>query len=164
MVCEMCGSKGRTKLMTVDGAPLQVCQKCERFATAPVVKTEQGRAISTPIAERLAKRERRRRQRDVYEMRGELVLVVDYGARVRGKRRQMGLNQEELAKKVREKKSIIVKVENQDMRPSDSLIKTLERALGISLKEAVDDLDSDAGSEKEAFSKSMTLGDFIRHE
>ena len=100
--------------------------------------------------------------RDIYSQQGEKVIADNYGERVRDRRREMNLSQEELAKKINEKKSIIVKVENQDIRPTDKLIATLERMLGISLKEAVEEVDVQSG--KEAYSRSLTLGDFIKYE
>ncbi len=164
MVCEMCGKEVRTRLMMVEGAPLNVCEGCQKFAVGKeeMVQTETGRVIATPIAERLEKRGRRMGNRDIYSQGGEKVLVDDYGARVRGRRRQMGLNQEELAKKIKEKKSVVVNVENQDIRPSDKLVSTLERTLGISLKETIEDVDT--STSKEAFKTGMTLGDFIKYE
>ena len=160
----MCGKEVRTKLMMVEGAPLNVCEGCQKFAVGKeeMVQTETGRVIATPIAERLEKRGRRMGNRDIYSQSGEKVLADDYGARVRDQRRQKGLSQEELAKKIKEKKSVIVNVENQDIRPSDKLVSTLERTLGISLKETVEEMDT-SGS-KEAFKTGMTLGDFIKYE
>ena len=87
MVCEMCGAETRTSLMTVDGAPLQVCQKCEKFATKVVVETEKGEIITPPVAERLAKRGRRQSQRDIYSDREDMVLLSNYGPIVRDTRR-----------------------------------------------------------------------------
>ena len=164
MVCELCGKEVRTKLMMVEGAPLNVCEGCQKFAVGKeeVVKTDTGRVIATPIADRLEMRGRRMGTRDIYSQVSEKVLADDYGAKVRDKRRQMGLSQEELGKKINEKKSIIVKVENQDIRPSDKLISTLERTLGVSLKETIEDVDTNTN--KEAFKPSMTLGDFIKYE
>ncbi|MCK5037843.1 MAG: TIGR00270 family protein [Thermoplasmata archaeon] len=163
MVCELCGKEVRTKLMMVEGAPLNVCEGCQKFAVGEaVVKTETGRVIATPIADRLEMRGRRMGTRDIYSQGSDKMLADDYGARVRDRRRQMSLTQEELAKKINEKKSVIIKVENQDMRPSDKLLGTLERALGISLKEAVEDVDT--STSKEAFKTGMTLGDFIKYE
>lgn len=164
MVCELCGKEVRTKLMMVEGAPLNVCEGCQKFAVGKeeMVKTETGRVIATPIAERLEKRGRRMGNRDIYSQSGEKVLVDDYGARVRDQRRHLALSQEELGKKIKEKKSVIVNVENQDIRPSDKLVSTLERTLGISLKETVEEVD--ASGSKEAFKTGMTLGDFIKYE
>lgn len=164
MVCEMCGASTRTKSMIIEGATLLVCQSCERFAVAEAVKTTKGQVISTPVAERLAKRERRQSPRDIYEQAENFVLVPDYGVKVRAKRRKMGMSQGDLAKKINEKKSVIVKIENQDMHPSDKLVKVLEKTLAISLKESVEPATSAKESTSEAYSRSMTLGDFIKYE
>lgn len=164
MICEMCGAERRTKFMMVEGAPMHVCQDCEKFAVKDVVETGKGDVVTTPVAERLAKRERRRTQRDIFRDRDEFVLRSDYGNFIRHARRKKGMSQDDLAKKLGEKKSVLVKVENQDMRPSDALIAKLEKTLGVSLKEDLDDDTPGGGKEKEAYTPSLTLGDFIKYE
>ena len=162
MICEMCGTDvPRTKFVQVEGAALHVCARCEKYASSGAAKTETGQIVMPSVAQRLETRQKRQRQKDVFDSGGEKELALDYPERVKDARRRKGLSQEELAKKINEKKSVIIKVESGDMRPSDKLVKKLERALGTSLREA---LESETSASRSAYSQGMTLGDFIKYE
>ena len=162
MICELCGSDvPRTKFVKVENATMHVCSKCEKFASSDAVKTEKGQIMMPSVADRLASRQKRQREKDIYGSGEEKELALDYPERIKKGRRRKGLTQEELAKQINEKKSVIIKVENGEMRPSDKLVRKLERALTMSLKEIY---ESDAGTEKQAYTQGMTLGDFIKHE
>jgi putative transcription factor len=162
MLCEMCGAEVlRTKFVKIEGAALHVCQKCAKFSSSEMVKVKTGEVLLPNVAERLASRDRRMKEKDILESSGEPELAPDYSDRVKKKRLALGLSHEDLARKVNEKKSIIIKVENCEMRPDDKLIKKLERALMTSLREK---LEEQAGEHKAAGTQGMTLGDFIKHE
>ncbi len=162
MICEMCGAEvPRTKLVMVEGAAVNACPRCEKYASSGAVKTKEGKVMLPSVADRLGHRERRMRQRDVLTG-GEKELVFDYPQRVRRGRQKAGMSQDDLAKALNEKKSVIVKVENGDIRPTDKLIAKLERALNITLKEQIEAEDDDAPKHHQ--SKGMTLGDFIKRE
>lgn len=162
MICEMCGAEvPRTKLVMVEGAAVNVCQRCERFGSGPAVKTKQGQVLLPDVAERLETREKRRRERDVYTTGEEKELALDYGERVRKARQKLGMSQEDLAKQINEKRGVIVNVENGTMIPEDKVVTKLERALKISLREVVED---GGDVQKPSYSGEMTLGDFIKTE
>lgn len=162
MICELCGAEvPRTKLVMVEGAAVNACQRCEKYASSGAVKTKEGKVMLPSVAERLGSRERRMRQKDVLT-RGEKELVDDYPIRVRKGRQRAGMSQDDLAKQLNEKKSIIVKIENGDIRPTDKLISKLERALDITLKEYLE--IEDAKAHRDSSSGGMTLGDFIKYE
>ena len=160
MLCEMCGSEvPRTKLVMVEGAAVNVCQRCEKFAASEAVKTKDGEVVLPGVAERLDTRERRRKERDIYETPGEKELALDYSERIRVARQKMGMNQEELGRTINEKKGVIVNLENGSMTPNDKLAAKLEKTLRISLREVVED----KGEVKKAdYSRGLTLGDFIK--
>ena len=161
MICELCGADvPRTKLVMVEGAAVNACPSCEKYASSGAVKTKEGDVMLPSVADRLGSRQRRMRQKDVLS--SEKELAHDYPQRVRRGRQKSGMNQEELAKALNEKKSVIIKVEKGDIRPSDKLITKLERALDITLKEHLetDELDEP----RQQHSKGMTLGDFIKRE
>lgn len=163
MICELCGSEvPKTKLVMVEGAAVNVCPGCERYASSGAVKTKEGKVMLPSVAERLGTRERRMRYKDVLT-RGEKELVGDYPQRVRKGRQKTTMSQDELAKSLNEKKSVIVKIENGDIRPTDKLIAKLERALDITLKEYLE-IDEDEQDTNQQQSKGMTLGDFIKRK
>ena len=93
----------------------------------------------------------------------QTILIDDLPAVIKDKRREKGMSQDDLAKRLNEKKSIIVKIENGDIRPTDKLIARLERALDITLKEYLETSD-DQDAPQQQYSKGMTLGDFIKRE
>ena len=113
------------------------------------------------IKERLEKRERRMQTRDIYSANGGVELITDYGNVVRKAREKTGLNAEDFAKSINEKKGTIVKIESQTLVPDDKLIAKLEKALNIKLKEAMTDGGTVGGGQK---SQGMTLGNFIKVE
>ncbi len=160
MICEMCGKEvSNLKKITIEGSNLSVCPGCARFGQDHTMKKEGGDFASTPtIAERLEARERRLKTRDVFEGGGD-ELALDYPKRIRKARSQIGLRQEDLGKKINEKKSVVAKLENGDMVPDEKLVKKLERALDISLKEKV---TSVSPPKRKKSGKGMTLGDFIK--
>ncbi|MEM3812196.1 MAG: helix-turn-helix domain-containing protein, partial [Thermoplasmata archaeon] len=86
------------------------------------------------------------------------VLVEDFGARIKKAREAKKLTIEDLAKKLLEKKTLLSKIERQESKPDDKLIKKIEKELNIKLKEKVDYIKA-VGAKKEG---SMTLGDYIK--
>ena len=65
-------------------------------------------------------------------------LLSDYGFAIRRAREARGMSQEELALAIKEKASLLKKLEREDLRPTDSVRKKLERVLGISLTETIE--------------------------
>jgi putative transcription factor len=161
MICELCGKETpKTRTVLVEGTELKVCPECAKFGEdRSTTKKETG--PKAQIAQRLERRERRMRSRDVYSQGETLELAEDYSNRIRKARMSRDWKQEDLASKINEKKSVITKIESGHMRPSDSLIGKLEKALGITLMEKVPLMKPDA---KQSSSKGMTLADFVKVE
>jgi len=63
----------------------------------------------------------------------DLEIVEDYNEIVRKARVSLGLTQEELAKQIGEKATIIKKIESGEFRPSISLARKLEKFLRVML-------------------------------
>ena len=159
MICELCGRNvPRLKKVIIEGVILNVCDECAKFG-----KEIKGNEIPKDVKylppevvrERL---ERKRRKRKDY-LEEEEVLIDDYPRVIREARERMGLTQDELAKKILEKKTVISKIERGEMRPDEKLIKKLEKALNIKLKEKVSPLYR---KEEEKKSGALTLGDLIK--
>ncbi len=160
MRCELCGKEtGAHKPVFVEGTKLNVCPACTRFGDKFSGGSSTPASSRSVIEERLEKRKRRMSSRDVFSGDSE-ELVLDYQARIRDARGRLGWDQERLAAETKEKKSIIAKVEAGDITPPESLVKKLEKALGISLKEKV----LSGGELKGPGGRGLTLGDFIKKE
>jgi putative transcription factor len=160
----MCGKEVPvTKPMLVEGTKLSLCQNCARFGDEyKGANTTPGAPVpKTVIEERLQRRERRMQTKDVYSA-TTWELVEDYGTVVREAREAKGMDIDEFAKSILERRGIIARVEANDLVPDDKMIHKLEKALNITLKEEVQSGSQVGGSGKK--SESMTLSNFIRKE
>lgn len=161
MMCELCGKETqRLRTVLIEGTELKVCPECAKFGESQsTTKAEAG--PKTHIVQRLEKRERRMKTKDVYTQEEMVELAGDYPKRIREARMARDWKQETLAAKINEKKSVITNLESGHIKPNDALISKLERTLSIILKEKVPVLKTEI---KQGVSKGMTLGDFIRNE
>lgn len=163
MICEMCGKDvPLTKTVVIDGARLNVCPGCARFGEDYKSGNQASGAVSqTVIEERLQKRERRMKTRDIYSGEASIELVDNYGAVIRTAREEKGMDLEKFAESIQEKKGIISKIESNNLVPDDKIIKKIEKALGIKLTEAVQ-----AGGKvgPGGVKDKMTLGNFVKKE
>ncbi|MEE9151354.1 MAG: multiprotein bridging factor aMBF1 [Thermoplasmata archaeon] len=162
MICEMCGAEAtKLKKITIEGSNLSVCHKCAKFGQDHTVKKGIKESTSpSTITERLQRREKRLKTKDVFEQ-SINELAFDYPKRIRKARTSMDLSQDDLAKKINEKKSVVAKLENGDMVPDEKLVKKLENALGISLKEKIIAIEA---PKRGSSGRGLTLGDFLREE
>jgi putative transcription factor len=157
----MCGQEApRLRKITVESSILSVCPNCIKFGKGSPTKRGEETAVPDTISQRLERREKRLKTKDVFEA-TQKELALDYPSRIRTARGSMGWSQEDLAKKINEKKSVVTKLEHGDMVPDEKLVKKLERKLEISLKETLTPV---AVPKKSESSKGMTLGDFIKTE
>ena len=174
--CEMCGTETSTpKTVKIEGAELDVCDSCAEFGTE--VKTESSSGGSTKYSTSSSSGSGsgssggtsgsssgssdssggRGRRKDMFDEMDEI--AQDYDERIRNARESAGLSQEELARELNEKASLIRKLERGDTLPSDSVQKKLERKLEISLSEGLDTEDTEW--EGGSASGEYTLGDVV---
>jgi putative transcription factor len=163
MLCELCGKEaGATKPVFIEGTKLHVCQSCMKFGEE--YKTQGGRPgapapapSASVIEERLQRREKRMQTRDVYANSSTTEIVDDYGKVIREARAAAGMDVEQFAASINEKKGVISKVESNNLVPDEKLMRKIEKALNIKLTETV---QSSAGTGKTSGTK-MTLENFI---
>ncbi|WP_396612865.1 multiprotein bridging factor aMBF1 [Haloferax sp. S1W] len=169
--CEMCGSdQASLKKVKVEGAELQLCDDCAEFGTE--VRTESASSststkYSTSSSSSKTSRSsgssssssKTRRRRDMFDDMDEI--AADYDARIRDARESRNMSQEDLAKSLNEKASLIRKLERGDILPPDSVREKLERKLDISLVEGASDDESEwsGGS-----NTTTTLGDVVKRK
>jgi putative transcription factor len=171
--CEMCGAETASpKTIKVEGAELDVCDNCADFGTE--VKTQQSSSTSTKYSTSSSSSQSststgssgssggsRSRRKDMFDDMEEI--AQDYDDRIRNARESTGLSQEDLAKDLNEKASLIRKLEHGDILPSDSVQKKLEKKLDISLttgSAGADDEEWSGGSS----TGSYTLGDVVKRK
>lgn len=145
--CDMCGSMKSLVPAFIEGTTLQVCADCAKHGKIlpkPVLPSEQPAATQ------------RARQRADAAM--DEVLVDDLARRIKEARERQNLEQKDLAKRVKEKASVIHKIESGHMKPPLALARTLEKVLHITLVQAYTPpgkLTSSSGS-------SLTIGDLVK--
>ncbi len=161
MRCEMCGKEvPYLKTAVIEGAVLKVCEDCAKFGEE-IDEREAKKYVkgSAAVAEKLESRERRMRERDILEE--EKVLAPDYSGRVKEARMRLGMDKEELAKKINEKRSVVAKVESGELVPDRELTRKLEKFLGVDLMVKVEPVRVEKKSEER---RGLTLGDLIKLE
>ena len=115
-----------------------------------------------PSSSRPVFKPRPRLPRPVTKSEPETMLVSDYSARVKQAREKRGLKQEDLAKMMMEKASIIHQVESGHLHPSDKLIAKFKKYLEVNLTQTFDDIDDDELPVHSKRSSKMTLGDLMK--
>jgi len=159
LYCEMCGApiiKEAYKIR-IESSTLTVCKKCySRASTAPgssEILSVQAPGGSRPKA---AAKYKTKRQGERYRV--ERDVVDDYPTLVRRAREKLGLTTAELAVRVREKETVIKRIESGKLRPTLDLAKRLEKALGIKLIEQVSS-EEKPSTIGESGKPELTLGD-----
>lgn len=149
-MCEMCGTDVEaTTRVKVEGSILSVCASCARFGVAidpppaPVHVSDSSfqpmrppgpAAAPLPLGDRLSAGRRRLEERDLYRELPEMELAPDWSKRIRAAREKLAWTPDDLAKKLNEKKSVVLKIESDGFRPSDAMVRKIEHLLKIRLR------------------------------
>lgn len=86
----------------------------------------------------------------------EKELAPDFHIRIRDGRKANGWDQREFARRMNERLNIVQRTENGN-RPTDALLKKIEKVLGIEL--FIDSEPSNTRSVSSSGSRGMTIGD-----
>ena len=142
--CEICGKKyDNLNRALVEGVIIDVCGNCGKF----------GKVFETKkIAES---------QKKVFVRKSapEESIVDNYNEIIKKAREKKGLKQEELAKEIAEKESIIHKIETGSLKPSVTLARKLEQFLNIKIIEIIEDKKEISFNSKDG---EMTIGDLLK--
>lgn len=136
--CELCGSGKANRKTRIDGAVLTVCEKCVGFG-------EEIRPIEMKIV-----------KKSIPKLEMGDVLKQNFNIIISNSRSKMNLKQEDLAKKLNEKLSIIKRVE-EGWKPTPNLISKLEKFFNIELIENPEDKKMEKKTSKER----LTIGDVV---
>jgi len=175
--CEMCGAEtANPNTVKIEGAELEVCDQCTDFGTE--VKTDDGGASTSTkystggssggtssstgstSSRSTSSGGGRGGRDDMFDDIDEI--AQDYDERLREAREAAGLSQEDLAKQLNEKASLIRKLEHGDTLPSDDVQRKLERALDVDLSAGggASETEWEGGSA----SGEYTLGDVVERK
>lgn len=140
--CELCGNSGNLVKAIIEGSLLNVCENCAKFGKAIIIK--QASLPSKPIKQKTT----------------EIINIInpDYPKLIKESREKLGLKQEDLAKKIDEKLSVIHKLETGQLQPTILLAKKLEKTLNINLIEVYQETHEELNLKD----KGLTIGDLIK--
>ncbi|HJH32705.1 MAG TPA: TIGR00270 family protein [Methanosarcinaceae archaeon] len=155
MECEICGAEihGKSIKVTIDGSELDVCGKCSQHGTVTNKRTPVSKKV-TPVARSMPIR---RSTKKSFETISD-ELIDGYETLIRDARRNRGWTQDQLAEKIKEKVSLLKKIERGEIIPEDTFLKKLERTLDIKLTERTKESEWGGGS----LNKGTTLGDIVK--
>ena len=155
MECEICGVEifGSPRRVVVEGSELEVCAKCAQYGKTPDGWVPSSRKVSPVAPTPVIKKPKRNFFREMDEE-----IIHDYSQVIREAREAKGLTIEELGLNMKEKASLIRKIERSEIIPEDSMRKKLEYALGIKLTERTSSDNMEHGS----LLQGTTLGDIVK--
>jgi len=131
MECEICGKQtGEVKQIDLDGSTLIVCVECASYGK----EVESGSSMRETARPIVPVRPIRPSRFNEEKLDLGLEIVPDFGKRIRKAREAKELTTKQLAMKIFEKESLLNRIENQSIKPSDALIEKLQKELGIELK------------------------------
>ncbi|MEM4311276.1 MAG: multiprotein bridging factor aMBF1 [Nitrososphaerales archaeon] len=131
-VCEVCGNViyGKKFQVNIDGALMNVCSSCSKLGKPVTVTTKLPfKAQKIPLV----------KMDDSFSDLGSLVLRKEYPVIIKRARERLGISQEDLGLKIKEKSSVIKLLETGKLEPDYNLAKKLERFLKVQLYEELED-------------------------
>lgn len=147
--CEICG-KNTTEIYRaeIEGTDMNVCHQCAGYGKIKYVPT------TLSSKESAGGKNVKRAEKEEPELR----IVDNYAKIVRGLREKSGLTQEEFAKKINEKESLMKSIEGGKIVPSMQIAEKLEKLFGVIL---IEELENMSAGETKTNSKDFTIGDMI---
>ncbi|MCD6477560.1 MAG: TIGR00270 family protein [Candidatus Aenigmarchaeota archaeon] len=113
--CEICGRKA-TKKAIIDGVLLDVCDECAKL----------GEVVNETVQIKPKKRKVEISDNSKY-------IDPRCPQIVKREREKLGLTRKELAEKLKERESVIARIERGELTPTMDLAKKLERFFGVKL-------------------------------
>ena len=150
-VCELCGSEqNATHRTKTSGANVDACMRCidrlglpkQNITQSPTIRTTKIPISRNPSNDIMAKSEKE--------------LSPDFHNRIREAREVKGWDQREFARRMNERLNIVQRTENGN-RPTDALIKKIEKVLDVEL--FVNTEPANARPVSTSGTRNMTIGD-----
>jgi len=168
--CEICGAeiRGKPNKVMLESTTLNVCSGCAHLGTpikeqaTPQMKQGQGVKPVSGYQVMPAVQQKKEAMGPAPRRapRVEIEVSEDYPAILRGARQKAGLSQEELAKKVAERVTVIKQLERGDLFPDDKVRRKLEKELHVSLLET-EGVSETVAKDQTGGGAGLTLGDMI---
>lgn len=152
----MCGREDYLRKVRVEGVEMNLCKVCSKYGE-PIKKPSAKRTVSSTQNSVRSKRPTRRLKD--FERQDEQ-LKENYGLLIKKKREKEKMKQEDLAKMLSEKESLVHKIESSSIPISIKFAKKIQKILGVKI------IEESHGENKVVSSKNdkegMTLGDMIK--
>lgn len=154
MRCEICGRSiiGKPRKIIVERAKLIVCEECSKLGIEKWENVKPQRLTKSKSTQQSIG------HRKLPPLDDELVLIDDYGLRIKIEREKRGWSQEELASKINEKASFISKIETGKIIPNMAVTRKLEHIFGVKLTTTVPQVNIETSKTTPV---GLTIGDLI---
>lgn len=167
MRCEVCGRKifGKPLRVIIEGAKLSVCSECAKHGTAVWEEEPKPQTLQKTKAKSdqpFSKVQSKGPQRETTAT--NLELIENFDTKIRQAREKLGLSHEDLGKKIKEKISVLKKIETGKMKPDNKLAAKLEHALKIKLLAPASEETLQKINMPKPTSRELTLGDILQLE
>ena len=142
--CDICGRETEKQyVIDVEGATMYACQSCAG-SMAPIEVIDNAPAQQPVNAKRHA------------VIQEEEEVMEGYGSIIRAAREKLGLTNKDLAARINEKESLLVRIERNRLVPDPKVAKKLEKALMINLEIHIQDQEKQNTQGRNA---PITLGE-----
>jgi putative transcription factor len=154
--CDLCGKTGQLFKVELEGSRIVACEECAKYGKIlHEVKQEVPKRSKAAKANDQASASSAPKTPETVQL-----IVKDYSSKIKNAREKRELKQEDFAKQINEKESVLHQLESGRMEPNMELARKLEKALGIKIIEEII-LEPEEKSDKLKASGPMTLGDMI---
>lgn len=148
--CDICGKNVDKPIQTlIEGTKMGVCSDCSKHGEILGNSRNENR---TQFKKKFIKEDEEER------------IINNYSQIIKNAREQMNLKQEELAKKISEKESLIHQIESGHLVPQITTIKKLENFFGIKLLEKINPSSINYNKENKEEDGNLTIGDLIKNK
>ena len=165
MNCEICGNKviGKPSRVVIEGSKLVACSKCSEFSEKSWESEFQRSQITRTIKpSSMFKDSRRNLSKSPSKNLEDYEITENFSESLQKGRTKMRISQEELAKLLKEKLSVIQKIESGKIAPSLKLSREIEHLLKIKLLTTEKpNIDYDPNKE---LSSDLTIGDVFQYK
>lgn len=146
-LCDMCGKETKLIVALIEDTELNVCGKCGKFGKMIRKDNYIPQTKKTVIKKK--------------EIEDEVIerIVRGYGKLIKESREKINLKQEDFAKKINEKVSLIHNIESGHHEPNIKLAQKMEKFLKIKL---IDEKKFEKTELKTIKSETLTIGDLIK--
>ncbi len=149
MNCEICGKTEALYNVSIEGTELKVCRDCVKYGKVMEslkTNTAQPQRHFQPLPK-------------IEQQEEEETIIENYSVLIKNAREKLGLSQEDFAKKINEKVSLVHKLETGAFEPPIEMAKKIERFLRIRIVAKAEEAKEKPSKKT---SDVLTIGDVLK--